>query len=158
MRLDQEIFATPRYTVARQREVNMTARREGALRMGGRGWGGTEAQPPRIRKPSTRTIITTSIGWLRDTCRKSGFGTQIKGDWDFPQIRNKFHLDMILVHEVKNMSMLESESKFAPYIVVNGTNARGAQYPCNVSLSNPIMANWCLYALIKIRNDLTNKL
>lgn len=68
--------------------------------------------------------------------------------WDFSQIRNKLHLDLIVVHEVDCISRLESESKYSPYIVVNGTSIKGAPYPCNVSLSNPIMNNWYLYTLV----------
>lgn len=68
--------------------------------------------------------------------------------WDFSQIRSKLNLDLIVIHEADNISILESESKFAPYIVVNGKNIRGVSYPFNICLENPILANWYLYTLI----------
>jgi len=68
--------------------------------------------------------------------------------WDFLQVRNKLHLDLVLVHEVDNVSVLESESKYSPYIVVNGTTVKGVPYPCNISLRNSIVSNWYLYSLV----------
>lgn len=68
--------------------------------------------------------------------------------WDFSQIRNKSYLDLVLIHEVDNTSLSESESKHGPYIAVNGVNVKGVPYPCNVSLSNSAMGNWYLYSLL----------
>lgn len=85
--------------------------------------------------------------------------------WDFSQIRNKLHLDLILVHEVDKTSILESEGKFAPHILVNGRNVKSVSYPCNVSLNNSTMSNWYLYSLINscrkgvyMRNKILNEI
>lgn len=68
--------------------------------------------------------------------------------WDFSQIRNRLNLDLVLIHEVDNMSILESDSKYNPYIAVNGKHIKSVPYPCNISLKGPTISNWYLYSLL----------
>lgn len=67
--------------------------------------------------------------------------------WDFSQIRKKKNLDFLVLHEVEAEAISECESRTIPFMVVGGSNSRGATYPCNVNLNNSILSNWYLYAI-----------
>nr|YP_009672628.1 ribosomal protein S2 [Dictyopteris divaricata]QDB64113.1 ribosomal protein S2 [Dictyopteris divaricata] len=68
--------------------------------------------------------------------------------WNFSKISNTKDLDLLILHEVENKSILESQSKTTPFIGVYCSTVKGVTYPINLNFENIMLSNWYLYSIV----------